>query len=167
MKNNHDKLKKEYSRLYTYLYRYVAFRIPHREDAEDVVSDIFLTALDKLHEYDEDRGNLRQWLTGIARFKILNYWRQKKSVVSLETIFQTPDPTFATKILGKISRQLEVEVILKHVKPEAKALLAMRYQDDMTYKEIADLLDEEPDAVRQRFSRLHRNLRIAFIGQNI
>lgn len=167
MNENLNKLKKEYSRLYTYLYRYVAYRIPHREDAEDLVSDIFLTALDKLDEYDEDKGNLRQWLTGIARYRILNYWRQKKPIVSLEAVFQIPDPTFPTKILGRISRQLEVEVILKHAKPEAKALLAMRYQDDMTYKEIAELLDEEPDAIRQRFSRLHRNLRIAFTEQNI
>jgi len=166
MSNNQRQFKKQYSQLHKYVYRYVAYRVSHREDAEDIVSTIFLTALDRLDQYDEGRGNMRQWLTGIARFKILNYWRGRKTTVSLDEIFELPDKSFAANTVGHISVQLEVEVILKKVNPDMKALLAMKYVDGLTFKEMAELLGEQPDALRQRFSRLHRQLRVEFQEQD-
>ncbi len=131
------------------------------------MSEVFLTALDKLDQYDPERGNLRQWLTGIARFKILNYWRTKRPTVSLDEVFELPDKSAATQTLGRVSVQLEVEIIMKKVKPEMKALLAMKYVDGMTYREMAEALGEEPDALRQRFSRLHRQLRVELTEENV
>ena len=161
MNTDLDRLKGEYASLYPYLYRYVAYRVPRREDAEDIVSDVFLTAVAKLDSFDPGKGTLRQWLTGVAKYKVLAYWRAKKPVVSLDDVFEIPDPTFATKIIGRLSREFEARRLLKGLRAEAKALLAMRYEDDMTHQEIADATGVEADAVRQRFSRLHRSLRIA------
>ncbi|OGL74602.1 hypothetical protein A3C96_02120 [Candidatus Uhrbacteria bacterium RIFCSPHIGHO2_02_FULL_60_10] len=156
-----DRLKREYASLYPYLYRYVAYRVPRREDAEDVVSDVFLSAVAKLGEFDPTQGSLKQWLTGFARFKVLAYWRARRPAIPLDELFEIPDPTFATKILGRLNRELEARHILRGLNAEAKALLAMRYEDDLTYQEIADALGQEACAVRQRFSRLHRALKIA------
>jgi RNA polymerase sigma factor (sigma-70 family) len=55
---------------------------------------------------------------------------------------------------------MAIERILERLTGEEKALLAMRYEDEMTYEELAYILGKEVSAVRQWFSRLHRRLRL-------
>lgn len=153
-------LEKEYSSLFDYLYRYAAYRIPRREDAEDLVSDIFMTALARIDRHDEAQGNLRQWLTGIARHKVADHWRGRRQIVPIEEYLQLPAETSGDTIIGLVHHDLMVARVLRKCTPETRALLALKHEDGLTYEEIAELLGQKPAAVRQQFSRIHRKLRI-------
>ncbi|MCU7724393.1 RNA polymerase sigma factor [Actinoplanes sp. KI2] len=54
-----------FDRHYRNIYAYVARRLGP-DLAEDVASETFLTAFDRRHGYDLDRGDARPWLFGIA-----------------------------------------------------------------------------------------------------
>jgi RNA polymerase sigma factor (sigma-70 family) len=54
-----------FDRHYRNIYAYVARRLGP-DLAEDVASETFLTAFDRRHSYDLDRGDARPWLYGIA-----------------------------------------------------------------------------------------------------
>lgn len=64
----------EFQRIYSHLfdctYRYTLFRILHREDAEDIVAITLHAAYRSLHRYDEHKGNLEQFVLGIAKHKL-------------------------------------------------------------------------------------------------
>ncbi|OGL94734.1 hypothetical protein A2348_02335 [Candidatus Uhrbacteria bacterium RIFOXYB12_FULL_58_10] len=51
---------REYRQLFDFLYRYVRYRVPSVEDAEDVVSDVFVQAYARLDGYEPLLGTFRQ-----------------------------------------------------------------------------------------------------------
>lgn len=69
------------------LQRYVHFKIQNRQDAEDIIQDVCLTAalkFDTLHSPEA----FKAWLIGIARHKCLDYYRRKAAEpnISLDTL---------------------------------------------------------------------------------
>ena len=159
---NHHKKKKlfseEYSELFDYLYRYVCYRVPEREEAEDLVSESFLQAYHRLDDFDSDKGTLRQWLTGIAKNTLLMYWRRRSVQVDLDAIPELHDPQ-QEQIVCFLDQRLLVDQLLCQLSDDAKALVAFRYTDGLSHEEIAQLLGKHPAAVRKFFSRLHERLR--------
>jgi len=153
-----EKFVQEYSELFDYVYRYIHYRVSHVQDSEDIVSDVFENAYANLHTYDPNQGSLKQWITGFARNKVLMYWRDKKITISLEEIDEIPD--LDSGLDYGIDNSALVQKILQNLSVRVKALLAMRFVDDLTYEEIAKATDKEPDAVRQYFSRLYKKLRL-------
>ena len=54
---------------------FLASRVYHLEDAEDLAQDAFLIAFSKLSSY-EIGTNFRAWLLSIAKFQLFNHWRK-------------------------------------------------------------------------------------------
>ena len=148
---------REYSNLFDYVYRYVCYRVPQREEAEDLVSETFLQAYHRLWDFDPSRGQLRQWLTGIAKNKLLMHWRRRVVRVGLDAVAEIPDGQEG-ETLALLDHKLIVEKLLDHVSDDMSALLAFRYVDGLSYEEIAEILGKEAAAVRKSFSRLHKQL---------
>jgi len=75
-----------------YLYRYALLRVSHHQIAEDLVQDTFLSALGSLDNF-RGESQIRTWLTGILKRKIIDYYRKKQISYSLNSdgIPQTPE----------------------------------------------------------------------------
>jgi RNA polymerase sigma-70 factor (ECF subfamily) len=149
-----------YHDLFGVCYRYVVYRVPTSTDAEDVVASGFYKAWKKLRSFDPERGNLQQWLFGIMKTEVLQYYRTTKPVVDLETVL--PYLQAETVSQEDLDQVLLSESILATVTEDQRALLALRHIDGLTYEEIAQLIGKQPAAVRNNFSRLHRKLRDQF-----
>ncbi|MBS1272380.1 MAG: RNA polymerase sigma factor YlaC [Candidatus Marinimicrobia bacterium] len=59
-----------------YLYRYAVPRVASEEDAEDLVQETFLSALEAFADFRRD-SSVRTWLFSILRRKIIDYYRKK------------------------------------------------------------------------------------------
>ncbi len=153
---------REYPAVFEYLYRFIYVRVFDRDEANDVVSEIFTKAYTLLDRFEPDRGNLRQWLTGFAKYELLTYWRRKKPTVSLELDDALVDPQTGTPFVEKLDDHLLAEKMYERLSKDQKRLLTLRYVDGLTYEELADVTGKEPAALRQLFSRLHRVLRLEF-----
>ncbi len=158
-------LVRKYPLLFDYIYRYVRYRLSLQQDAEDIVGEIFAEAIESLENFNPQRGNLQQWLTGIARNRLRQYWRFKKPVVvideQLENLICVEMPT------ETIDDQMLIEKITKGLSAETKALLALRYIDGLTHEEIAQIVGKSPAAVRQWFCRLHTSLSLRYSEDKI
>src|SRR4051794_23590493 len=55
------------------VYRYVAFRIGDGPDAEDVTSEVFERALRYRGSFDSSKGEIVEWLLGIARRAVADH----------------------------------------------------------------------------------------------
>jgi len=152
----------DYSRLFDVVYRYVRYRVIDDDEVEDVVSEIFMKGYDKLSDFDPERGTLQQWIFGIARNEVISHWRLSRRTVSLELVDEPEDKGIVSRLLDRLDHRLLTEKIFRRLSAEAKALVALRYAEGLTYEELAEVTGKEPAALRQYFSRLHRSLRLAF-----
>lgn len=54
---------------------YLATRLHHQEEVEDLAQEVFLIVYDKLGSYEP--GNFGAWIIGIARNQLRNHWRTR------------------------------------------------------------------------------------------
>ncbi len=153
--------QKHYSTLFDDLYRYVIYRVPHRLDAEDIVADTLIRAYERLEQFDDQKGSLEQWVFGIAKREIIDFWRRRKIVLELDEAILLMEATHSNAE-NKLDSDVMFQKIMNSLPPDIHALFALRYIDGLTYQEIADLTHQRPESVRQFFSRTHKYLKQQF-----
>lgn len=152
--------ERHYSELFDYVYRYVFVRLKDAASTDDLVSSIFLSAFEKQHQYDSEKGTWRQWITGIARNAVFHHWKTVHQHFDLEEVSLSEAlETDHLEELRKWDQKVQFQKIMDSVIPEIRMLLVLRYEEDLTYDDIAELLKKTPAAVRKTFSRLHQQLR--------
>jgi RNA polymerase sigma factor (sigma-70 family) len=151
-------------RLYAYVYR-----IMLREDiSQDIVQESMLEMfnnLDKLERADR----FWPWLCKIAFNKILHYYKkeQRHRTVSISDAGDWPQSeirdgrTGLTALIGEELKQLVFEA-MRELKPQHRAVLAMRCYEEMQYAQIAQLMGSSELSTRVLFYRakeaLHKHL---------
>jgi RNA polymerase sigma-70 factor, ECF subfamily len=120
-----------------------------RTDVDDLVQDVFVTALERLADLREPAA-FGGWLASIARHRAVDHTRRQPMMESL--VDDTPSP--------KQSDRLEALAILNAIRslPEAyNETLILRLVEGMTGAEIADRTGLTPASVRVN---LHRGMKL-------
>lgn len=151
-----------YTSLYTPVYRFLLSRTRNREDAEDLAGDTFIKFFNALDRFVPLKDSALPYLFTIARNIMIDKARSKNRelVVDEEFMFALPDhgpsPAEQSELWDDISSLQEAIAKL----PEGEqAALTLRYFDNLSMKEVADVLNKKEDAVRQLVSRGLRRLR--------
>ena len=55
-----------YEQEYSYVYNYIYMQVMHRENTEDLVSDIFMRAMSHYDSFDPSKASVRTWLCTIG-----------------------------------------------------------------------------------------------------
>ncbi len=148
------------------IHRFVYFKIGGREEANDLTSMIFLKAWNHIQNKTlEDAKTLRALLYKIARNAIVDYYRDtgNKVTVSLDdedkhidVIDETENPQ------EKIDKQADLELIkakLPLLKEEYREIIIMKFINDLTLEEIADISQKSKGNVRVLLHRALNALR--------
>lgn len=137
--------------------------------AADLTQEVFLRAYRGLDHFSKDRVLLfRPWIYKIAT-NLSNTHRQRKknrSWLSLDWLFSRPAPAPALDIgqvidstPGPVDRSLaaensrEVVAVLNQLPKEQVTILLLRFYQELSSEEIAEVLGIAPDAVRARVYR--------------
>jgi RNA polymerase sigma-70 factor (ECF subfamily) len=144
------------NRLYRYLLRLTA----NAAVAEDLFQETWLRVITRIHRYDERRP-FEPWLFSVARNLAIDHLR-KTSPESLDE----PAETGQAKIgrlgagePGSLERLLERErrSLLERRLEELPALhreaLSLRFEEEMTFEEIAEVLSVPVSTVKSRVQR--------------
>lgn len=140
------------------VYRYTYSRVHHRENAEDITSQVFHDALQNIDQY-KPIAPFSAWLFTIARRRIADFFR--KSVPAEQLDDETPHDSveiLTDVIKSEELRQLEEQ--LKTLADDERELLRLRFAACMHYKEIASLLDKKPGAVKIAIYRLINRIKV-------
>jgi RNA polymerase sigma-70 factor (ECF subfamily) len=139
------------------VYRYVYFRVGSRAEAEDLVSQIFLAALESLPNY-RHRGYFAAWLFGIARRKIADHYRKPRAEPLpglAESAAADPDPL--SQVIADEELRRLAALIARQTPPDQE-LLRLRYAAGLSFDQIAALLKRSPAAVKMSLYRLLNRL---------
>lgn len=153
MHDPYNQLVDEFPTLYPRLYRIVRARVPHNQEAEEIVSRTVETMLKRIGTFNPDAGDLGAWATGIAKHHILHYWRDRRDVSVLE------DAERIAAASVSFNDVLDVDTLLGQLTPEQQALVILRYVDGYSAEELAPRLGKTAAALRQQLHRIKITLR--------
>ena len=124
--------------------------------AEDAAQAAWWIAWRKLPTL-RDHDRVKPWLVAVAANearKLVNR-EHRRGIVELKV---APEPSSAADPGGAIDH-VDLSNALGHLKPEDRALVAMRYAADLDSTELAPVVGISPSGVRTRLSRLLDRLR--------
>lgn len=147
------------SGVYNFSYRYVK----DAADAEDIAQETFVRAWKNLKKFDTSR-NLKTWLFTIAKNASLDMLKKKRPLAfsriseaehELESFLapyiasgEMPEVTVDQKFLKG-----DMDEALSKLPPGYRAVLALRYNDHLKFREIAEVLREPIDTVKSKHRR--------------
>src|SRR2546430_15560097 len=134
----------------------------NEQDAQDVVQEAFLRAFKSFGGFHGSNG--RAWLLTIVRNT--SYTLLKKNrVADLTTPFDEEIYTSDNESLSAatiLERSEDAELIreaMDELSAEFREILTLRHQEDLSYKEIADIAQIPPGTVMSRLARARAKLK--------
>lgn len=159
-----------YDRYVRDIYRYVLFRVSNIEEAQDLTSEVFLKTWLYLSSGDKDVDNFKSLLFKIARNITVDYYREKGRFAAVlladkqwERII---DESHQVEDRVKFKDDLlQVKRALESLPADERDLIAMKYVDDLSIKEISQVLDKAKGTVRVALHRALGKLKAVLKGQ--
>jgi RNA polymerase sigma-70 factor (ECF subfamily) len=128
--------------------RYFIARLAGSPDLADELSqETWLTVLSKIHTL-RSAATFRVWLYRIARNKVYQELRRKKVTIELDEDLEAPDDT--ADEIGSFEDAAKLHRCLEKLKPLHKEVLLLRFLEEMSYEQIADVLECNLGTVRSR-----------------
>ena len=146
------------------VYRYLLYRVREPSDAEDLASEVFTRAFANIHRYRWQGKSFLAWLYTIARNAVTDRRRRDRPTVDIETAFGLAEdgPTAHEKaVLGEQVGALRGAV--KHLTSEQQQVLSLRFELNLSSREVAKMLGKNEGAIRalqfRALGRLRKLLR--------
>lgn len=143
------------------IYRFIYFKVGRKEEAEDLTGDVFLKTWQYINEMgSEVIDNLRAFLYQTARNTVIDFYRsrdQKEFVAlpqeqendeekpSMEIIDEKQDLVEKIELASDLE---EVKKALQKIREEYREIIVLRFVEEMSVKETAEILGKSEGAVR-------------------
>ncbi|HKK54148.1 MAG TPA: RNA polymerase sigma factor [Patescibacteria group bacterium] len=135
------------------IYNYLYYRVPDKAVAEDVCSQTFIKALKAINSYSENKGTFSAWLYRIAKNNLIDYYRAYKNDLNVDDLWYLEDDTDIESTADKKVKLDKIKNCLNHLKKEQKEIIILRVWDELTYSEIAEIVDKSETSCKMIFSR--------------
>lgn len=148
------------------LWSVCARRLEDPEDIRECVNDAFSEFCMDYKRFDGNKGSLKNYLCLIADRKALNRYRDNSRRQKAETRAseEQADREAAPGAEGEFTKE-ELEAALEALEPLDSQIVRMRYYEGLSYREIAEKLDLNYEAVKKRGNRSLKKLwKILVIG---
>ena len=124
-----------------------------REDAEDVLQEVYVAALRAMRG-DDRPLQVKPWLYKIARNRCLNHMRRRSDVpVESMDSFQRDTGESAHDAVAGRERLREIVADVHDLPEQQRAALILREFDALSYKQIAETLETTVPAVKSLLVR--------------
>lgn len=144
-----------YDRYIRQIYRFIVLKVTSKEQAEDLSHEVFLSAWQHLPGYEAKGFPFSSWLYKIARNRIIDYYRTSKATVSIddagdaleETLIDTEGES-AFDLADLALTTEKVKEAMRQLSPDYYEVLVLRFIEDRSPKEIAELLNKREGTIR-------------------
>ena len=131
-----------------YIYSYILFLVKDRDTANDFFQDTFSRAIVAIrsHKY-QTNGKFSAWLTRIAHNLIIDKSRESETTCTVREDQVKPkslnslrlsEATREDEIIDRQKRE-SIRRLLDYLPAPQREVIIMRFYDDLSFKEIADL----------------------------
>ncbi len=132
-------------------------------EAEDAAQEAFLRAYRSLDRYDSQRS-FKTWVLSIASHYCIDLIRKRRmSWLSLDDflpgeVMAALESRSVEELAMDGERERTIQHLLKLLKPDERAIIALRYWNDLSYEEIAEMLHTNVGVIKSRLFRARQAL---------
>ncbi len=131
------------------IFRYALFQTSNKQVALDISQDTFIKTWQYLQK-GEEVENIRAFLYRVAKNLIIDYRRKKKSYSLDEMTEYGLDFQIEEDLLEKKEEEFERDRVLKTIQDvddKYREILILRYVEEMSIKEIGEVMDKSQNHV--------------------
>ncbi len=177
-RGHEDAFAQLYGELYGPVAAYVGRRVGNKQDAEDLVSQVFHRFLGRFESYEPDRGTLTSWILAMARNAVIDHHRHLAAhgaarshtvdVADLAEVLVAEAATAADDPLVTMiedEERQQVQLWLHRQPADIREMFALRYAEELRLQEVAQVMGLSEAAVKQRFARTTRQIRKELLAE--
>ena len=149
-----------YEKYFYVVYAYIARRVGDRSTAEDLTADVFQKALEFLPRYVWRGVPFAAWLLRIATNIIVD--RSKRAAREQELTDQEDAIEISQFSLEEVEQRARLFRLVDQLPADQRRVIAMRFADEKSIRDIATELGRSEGAVKQLQFRGLQTLRAEF-----
>lgn len=142
------------------VYGYLLSRCGHVATAEELTSETWLAAA----QAPPDAPVSAAWVLGIARHKLVDHWRresrEQRKLRSVESQHEASEDPWTREL-----DVLEARETLLRLPAMQRAVLTLRYLDDLPVAEVARLLGRSEHGIESLLARARSAFRHTYLGE--
>lgn len=157
------------------IFSYIFFVVHNQDVADDIFQETFMKAVVTIQQgrYVEN-GKFQAWITRIAHNLIIDYFRQTRnencvSNDEVEYDLFNDIKLAETTVESKMVREQvldDVKLLVEHLPQNQKEVVFMRYYQELSFKEIADITGVSINTALGRMRYALLNLRKMAVKRN-
>lgn len=136
------------------VYGYFVRRCADMATAEDLTSETFLAAMDAARKAEPPPMTV-PWLIGVARHKLADHYRRRSDRFSIP-VAEPPEPVEVSDGWDAELDRIVAESVLARLPEHHRTVLSLRYLDDCTVPECAELIGRTVHATEALLVRARR-----------
>ncbi len=157
-----EKLVESY---YSSLYRFAYSLSGNEADAWDLTQQVFIRWAEK-GDMLRDKSKVKSWLFTTLYREFLRWKRKNRKLYSMEELAPAAEgTTVASEAVDRTDASVLMDT-LTQIDETYRTPLSLFYLEDMTYREIADVLEVPTGTVMSRLSRGKEQLRQRLSSKN-
>jgi RNA polymerase sigma-70 factor (ECF subfamily) len=141
-----------------------ARRMLDREDAEEAVQEAMTRAWRGWRSC-RNPEEPTAWMLQITRREAIRQLDRRRRIAERERHELTEIPSLDPPV-DQVVTAIDAEQALATLRPDERRLIELRYVDDLTQPQVAQMLDIPEGTVKVRLHRLRRRLQSAFADQS-
>ncbi len=149
-----------YDRYAGQIYRFVRARVRDDGLAEDITSEVFLSALRHIKSYQDQGRPFSCWLYRIAVNAVASHYRNQRSPLSLDEHLDVVSPLLdpLDEVVGR-ERIRTVWEAVDRLPTQQRAAMILKFSEDMTMEDVGAVLGKTPAAAKLLIYRAMQRLR--------
>ncbi len=134
------------------VYRTAYLILDNADEAEDALQETFLKVYRSMQTYQPSKGAFTTWLYRITVNHCLNQRRKFMRLSRQMEILDENDPQVHASLEDKLSEEQALQQSLKRLSNDLRVVVTLRYFLDLSYSEIAQILDIPLGTVKSRLN---------------
>jgi RNA polymerase sigma-70 factor (ECF subfamily) len=155
-----NELRELYRRYAGELFGFAANALGDREQAEEVVQDVFAQLWRHARDYDQSRASVRTWLYAIARNRIVDAHRRAAARPKRAEDDSLESAAEIDAALDQAVLRWQVTTALARLSPAHREVIRLAHYGGLTMREIAERTGIPLGTVKSRTSYALRSLRL-------
>jgi RNA polymerase sigma-70 factor, ECF subfamily len=160
------------TRVYQFAFKYLR----DQDEAEDMAQEVFVKVWKNAHKFKAD-FKFKTWIYTITKNACLDWLKKKNRPVTFSELdVEENNWGFADTLADQTPSALEtlqanegikaLSFAVEELPPLYRSTVNLRYQEDLKFREIADLLHESIDTIKTRNRRAIKTLKSIFERKN-
>ena len=152
-----------YDRYVDQVYRYILYRVPTQQLAEDLTSETFLRALRRISSFTWQGRDVGAWFVTIARNLIADHYKSGKYRLELTTddVTESGSAPVQAGPEAEVLEAMQNKVLLEAVKQlneEQQECIVLRFLQGLSVSETAQIMGKNDGAIKALQYRAIRTL---------